>query len=134
MRYFDEWAEKERLVKHGPLPFLKGSVIGIDAAYFAKQFLVEPLLTALGGSPIALEGISNAVKNLKNAGIGLHFVFDGLQYVRNDNPFASSDIINTSNHAAFTQYEGQQPETARRSFQILGGPLSQNCYGHRLLT
>ena len=120
MRYFDEWAEKERLIRHGPLHFLKGSVIGIDATHFCKQFLVDPLLTALGGSPLALEGFTNAVQNLKDGGIGLHFVFTGLQYAKTENPFASSDFINTNNHAAFAQYEDNQPEHARRSFQVLG--------------
>ncbi|KAG8530353.1 uncharacterized protein KY384_004855 [Bacidia gigantensis] len=120
VRYFEEWIEKERLLKHGPLEFLKGSVIGIDAAYFAKQFLVEPLLTALGGSPIALEGFTNAVKNLKNAGIRLHFVFNGLQYARSEDAFATSKSINSQNNDAFTVYENQQPEIARRAFQKLG--------------
>ena len=102
------------------LQFLNGSVIGIDAAYFAKQFLNEPLLTALGGSPIALEGFTNAIRNLKDAGLQLHFVFDGLQSGKIDDDFASADYINNHNKAAFTQYESHQPELARRAFQSLG--------------
>ena len=120
VQYFDDWVEKERLLKYGPLDYLKGSVIGVDASHFCKQFLIEPLLTALGGSPIALEGITNAVKTLTDAGIGLHFVFNGLQYVKLDDEFAGPDFINTNNGLAFGQYEGQQPDLARRSFQVLG--------------
>lgn len=120
MQYFYEWVEKERLVKYGPLEYLKGSVIGVDASHFCKQFLIEPLLTALGGSPIALEGITSAVKTLTDAGIGLHFVFNGLQYAKADDPFSNSNFINNNNSLAFGQYEGQQPESARRSFQVLG--------------
>ena len=120
VRYFDEWVDKERLVKHGPLHFLKNSVIGIDAAYFLKQFIYESVLTALGGSPIALEAIANAVKNLQDAGIGLHFVFNGLQYGKMEDPLAKSTFINSQNHAAFTRYEGGQPEMAKRDFKLLG--------------
>ncbi|KAL9131831.1 MAG: hypothetical protein Q9217_000358 [Psora testacea] len=122
VRYFDEWVDKERLVKHGPLQFLKGSVIGIDAAYFLKQFIYESVLTALGGSPIALEAIANAVKNLKNAGIELHFVFNGLEYGKVEDPFAGPNFINSQNHAAFVKYESGQPELAKRDFKLLAEP------------
>ncbi|KAL9098506.1 MAG: hypothetical protein Q9163_005846 [Psora crenata] len=122
-RYFEEWAEKEKLIRHGPLQFLKGSVIGIDAAYFLKQYIYESVLTALGGSPIALEAVANAVKNLREAGIELHFVFNGLQYGRVEDPFAGPNFINSQNHAAFLKYEGGQPELARRDFNMLGATI-----------
>ena len=108
-------------------------MIGIDATHFSKQFVVDPLLTALGGAPLALEGFANAVENLRAAGIGLHFVFNGLQYAKTENPFASSDFINTNNDAAFVQYEGNQPEPARRSFQALGLLIVSFHHNDRLL-
>ena len=121
MKFFDEFLERERLVKHLAIESLKGSVIGLDAAHFAQQFLVEPLLTALGGAPIALEGFTDAIHSLRDAGIGLHFVFNGLQFGKRNDPFAHSDQINSHNAAAFSQYEQGQAGAARRAFQSLGG-------------
>lgn len=120
MQDFDVWVEKERLIKYGPLEYLKGSVIGVDASHFYKQFSIEPLLTALGGSPIALKGITDAVKSLNDAGIQLHFVFNGLQYMKAQDPFSNSEFINTNNAHAFQQYEGQQSDLGKRAFQDLG--------------
>ena len=102
------------------MSLLKGSLIGVDAAYFLKQFIYESVLTALGGSPIALNAIKNAVKALKNAGIEMHFVFNGLQYGRVEDPFAGTNFINSQNHAAFTKYENGEPELAKRDFELLG--------------
>lgn len=116
MKYFDEWIDKDRLVKSGPLEFLKGSVIGIDAAQFSKQFLVEPLLTALGGAPIALEGFENAVRGLRDAGIEPHFVFDGLHFNKRQDVLAVSDDLSA---AAFLQYEHGDATHAKHTFQEL---------------
>ena len=119
VKYFDEWIEKEHLTKTGSLDFLRGSVIGIDAAHFSKQFLIEPLLTALGGSPIALEGFENAVRSLLEANIEPHFVFDGLRFNKQSDILDVSDDINAKNTAAFLQYEDEQPVHAKRTFQEL---------------
>ena len=120
MKYFDDWVEKERLVKHGSLDILKGSVIGVDAAHFAKQYLVEPLLTALGGAPIALENFTSAIQALRDAEVEMHFVFNGLPFGKRHDPFASSHEISVQNAAAFSQYEDSEAEHARRAFQSLG--------------
>lgn len=99
---------------------MKGSVVGVDAAYFSKKFLTEPLLTALGGAPIALETLTNAIRDLKEAGIELHFVFNGLSFKKSSDTFAQSNWINKQNAEAFAAYEDETPERARQTFQELG--------------
>ena len=123
VKYFDEWVDEEGLVKFGTLQCLKGARIGIDAASFSRQFIAEPLLTALGGAPIALEGVRNALQNLLDADISLHFVFNGLQFIKVADPFAKPDRVNIDNSAAFAQYESQRPVEARRAFSTLGRPF-----------
>ena len=122
VKYFDEWVDKDRLAKQAPLEVLKGSVIGVDAAYFSKKFLTEPLLTALGGSPIALEVLTSAVRDLKDTGIELHFVFNGLSFKRPSDPFSLSNWTSKQNAEAFAAYEDETPERARHTFQELGLP------------
>ena len=112
--------EKDRLAKHGPLELLKGSVIGIDAASFAKKFLTEPLLTALGGSPIALDALTNTLKQLRASGLELHFVFNGLSFRRPADPFSLSQWTSAKNAQAFTAYEEESTERAGLTFQELG--------------
>ena len=120
VRFFDDWVEAEGLAKVGTLQCLKGATIGIDATFFARRFIAEPLLTALGGSPIALEGVQNALQNLLDADISLHFVFNGLQSVKVEDPFAKAEAVNVDNGAAFALYESHRPLEARRAFGALG--------------
>ena len=120
VRFFDDWVEAEGLAKVGTLQCLKGATVGVDAAFFARQFIAEPLLTALGGSPIALEGVRNALQNLLDADVCLHFVFNGLQSVKVEDPFAKAEAVNVDNGAAFALYESHQPMEARRAFSALG--------------
>lgn len=92
-----------------PLTCLNGSVIGIDATYYLEGFLQpakEPLLSALGGYPLALEStIVKELSDLQNAGFKPHFVFNGLDFGIKDDPFAPSIQASRNNALAFATYE-----------------------------
>ena len=116
---FDAWVGK--VTKTFDLKFLQGSVVGVDAAHYLAGLPKEPLLSALGGSPLALEAaISKAIAELHAAGLTLHFVFDGLDSGLNDDPFAASERAARLNNEAFALYESHQAEPAKQAFQSSG--------------
>ena len=110
-----------------PIGFLKDSVIGVDATYFLQNFLdlpTEPLKSALGGWPLALETkIVENVTILKGAGIKLHFVFNGLDYGLKDELFKTSISAAATNAKAFELYEINEPTQSASLFSS-SGPLS----------
>ncbi|OCT44920.1 XPG I-region protein [Cladophialophora carrionii] len=81
---FDVWASKH--VEHCQLHMLKDAVIGVDASYYLNLRLngnnEEPLKHALGGQPFTFKRtIEEDITFLRQNGITLIFVFDGLDYV-----------------------------------------------------
>ena len=122
VKAFDAWAE--RCNKSMPLTCLKDSIVGVDAAYYLAHFLVpgkEPLLAALGGQPFALE--SNIIRELDDcraAGFNVHFVFDGLDWGYQDEPFKASILDSFTSAAAFETYEKDMPSEAIKVFKKSG--------------
>lgn len=113
-----------------PLTCLKDSVIGIDAAYYLEHFLTpskEPLLSALGGSPLGLESaIMKELSVLQGAGFKPHFVFNGLDYGIKDDPFGPSITSSLLNANAFDIYEKEMPDEAILLFKESGIALMRS--------
>ena len=118
---FDVWAADKGIAKSFDLKFLQDRIIGIDAAYYIHGLNKDPLLSALGGSPLAFEStLINAVKHLQNAGLKLHFVFNGLDSGVGSDPVTSSARAAQLDNAAFTLYETEQAKEARDVFKDSG--------------
>ena len=118
---FDVWAADKGLVKSFDLKFLQDRVIGIDAAYYIQNTNKDPLLSALGGPPLAFEStVINAVKHLQDAGLKLHFVFNGLDSGVGSDPVTSSARAAQLDSEAFTLYETEQAKQARDVFKASG--------------
>ena len=119
---FDEWIGRH--VKSMPLASLKNSVIGIDANHYLERLLLpskEPLLSAIGGSPLALGAtIVRELEDLKTAGLKPHFVFNGLDYSIKDNIFKQSIIASEANAGAFKIYEEDRATEAITIFKKSG--------------
>lgn len=112
------------MVKSMPISTLRDSVIGIDAAYYLEGPAKEPLVSALGGSPLALEtSIVRELKDWEAVGIRPHFVFDGLDDGINDNPFGPSVVSARSNATAFETYDSDEAEQAIELFRTSGKPM-----------
>lgn len=113
-----------RVTRSMPLSCLAGSVIGADALYFLENLLAaykEPLLSALGGFPLALEArIVKELGEIQSCGLRLQFVFNGLDWGINDEPFAASIASARSNATAFDIYEKDQAKEAIGVFRDSG--------------
>lgn len=118
---FDVWAAEKGIAKSFDLKFLQDRVIGIDAAYYIQSLNKDPLLSALGGPPLAFEStVINAVKHLQDAGLKIHFVFDGLESGVGSDPVASSARAAHLASEAFNLYETEQGKQARDVFKASG--------------
>ena len=90
---FDVWASKH--VEYCQLDLLKDAVIGVDASYYLNLRLngnnEEPLKHALGGLPFTFKkAVEEDITFLRQVGITLVFVFDGLDYVNKSLPNSQS--------------------------------------------
>ena len=108
-----------------PLSNLTDKVIGVDAAHYLESFLAppvkEPLLSALGGFPLALEqSIIKDLRALQTAGLKLHFVFNGLDHGIADDPFRLSIVSARANAAAFKTYDADMANEAIIEFKKTG--------------
>lgn len=107
-----------------PLAALKDSVIGIDATYYLEHLLApsrEPLLSALGGYPLALEStIAGELEDMQAAGFKPHFVFNGLDFGIKDEPFKASISSALANAEAFEIYEKDRANEAINVFRTSG--------------
>ena len=122
---FDTWAAT-RVTKPQQISSLNDSVVGIDATYYLENSGKEPLVTALGGFPLALEsGIVRELKDLQSIGLRPHFVFNGLDHGINDDPFGPSLASATNNAVAFETYESNQAAQAIQVFRSSGTDLNQ---------
>ncbi|MCJ1403727.1 hypothetical protein MMC11_006950 [Xylographa trunciseda] len=109
-----------------PLTSLKNSIIGIDAAYYLERIFTlsrEPLLSALGGWPLAYGlVIRKDLDDLQSAGFKAHFVFNGLNYGIEDDPFKSSNASSALIAKAFNLYEAENTTDAVKDFKAAGVP------------
>ena len=128
-----------------PLSCLKSSVIGVDALYYLENLLAahkEPLLSALGGFPLALETrIVKELREIQSCGAKLHFVFNGLDWGIKDDHFAISIASARQNATAFDIYENDRAKEAIGVFRESGlipfgpfGPLGIANSGFGALT
>ncbi|KAL8951879.1 MAG: hypothetical protein Q9222_002185 [Ikaeria aurantiellina] len=121
---FNAWAAS-RVTKSMPISSLSHSVIGIDAAYYLEGFAKEPLLSALGGFPLALAStIVKELGDLQSIGLRLHFVFNGLDHGFDDDPFGASLAAANLNAQAFEEYDMAKPQAAIAIFKSSGNPTS----------
>ncbi|KAL8768917.1 MAG: hypothetical protein Q9209_004972 [Squamulea sp. 1 TL-2023] len=119
---FDTWAAT-RVTKSQRISSLNDAVIGVDATYYLEGSTKEPLVSALGGFPLALESnIVRELKDLQTAGLRLHFVFNGLDYGIEDDPFGPSLAAANNNAVAFETYESNQAAHAIQVFRSSGAP------------
>ncbi|KAL8793941.1 MAG: hypothetical protein Q9195_003454 [Heterodermia aff. obscurata] len=120
-----------RITGSMPLSCLKSSVIGVDALYYLENLLAahkEPLLSALGGFPLALETrIVKELREIQSCGAKLYFVFNGLDWGIKDDQFAISIASARQNATAFDIYENDRAKEAigvfRESGLIPSGPF-----------
>lgn len=118
---FDVWAADKGIAKSFDLNLLQDRVIGIDAAYYILGLNKDPLLSALGGPPLAFEStVINAVKLLQDSGLRLLFVFSGLDSGIGSNSFTSSERAARLGTEAFTLYENEQAKQAKDVFKASG--------------
>ena len=118
---FDVWAAEKGIAKSFDLKFLQDRVIGIDAAYYIHGLNKDPLLSALGGPPLAFEStVIKAVSHLQDAGLKLHFVFNGLDSGVGNDPIISSARAAQLGSEAFSLYESEQAKQARDLFKHSG--------------
>ena len=107
-----------------PLTSLRNSVIGVDANFYLERLLLpskEPLLSAIGGSPLALGVIiAKELEDLKTVGLKLHFVFNGLDYDVKDTIFQQSIVASEANAGAFKIYEEDRATEAITIFKKSG--------------
>ncbi|CRG90670.1 putative protein YlaA [Talaromyces islandicus] len=137
VRALDDWAASRPYTL--ALSSLKGTVIGIDATYYLYQHLHhhstrEPLLIALGGLPFALRAnIERELRALKELGIGVAFVFDGLQFgVEESQTRARTESTRAESARAFEQawdlYDQQQADQVVDAFSNAGTPKPEELY------
>ncbi|KAH0844481.1 hypothetical protein AYO21_00952 [Fonsecaea monophora] len=86
---FDQWASRH--VELCQLQMLRDAVIGVDASYYLNLRLngnnEEPLKHALGGQPFVFKkAVEDDIAFLRQNGITLVFVFNGLDYVNKSLP------------------------------------------------
>ncbi|KAJ5246185.1 XPG N-terminal [Penicillium chermesinum] len=129
VRPLDEWVatRNSQSVQSLPLSALKGAVIGIDASHYIHQHLVnqstrEALLGALGGFPFALRtNIEKELQAFKSLGVGLVFVFNGLDFGRKDQRSNSTTPASPrSFEQAWDLYDQQQADQVVDAFSNAG--------------
>lgn len=105
-----------------PLSSLKDTRLGIDLNLYLKTLLQspstsEPLVTALGGSPLALiSHIENDLRTLERARIKPVFVLGGLQLARRTRPFSFEDPRVEERRKAWESYEQSDTDGAHVHF------------------
>ena len=96
-------------------------MVGIDAAYFLNSLGPEGVLSALGGSPLSLRArITDAVTHLQNAGLELHFLFNGLDHSSRSDPFAAAAGSTRAVDEGFSLYDASSTDEANKIFKTAG--------------
>jgi hypothetical protein len=122
---------------HSSTPFseLQNAKLGVEATYYLKRMVEEapahePLLAALGGSPIALQQhIEDDLDRWKQNGMTPLFVFDGQSVVGKDSMAlrsARTALAKTQN--AWELYADNHPSDAVKTFGSSGALQVQDLY------
>lgn len=110
-----------------PFSDMQGAVIGVEATAYLQHMIDEPpahepLLAALGGSPIGLkEHIRNELDLWKDNGMKPIFVFEGQSIMGKEDMAlrnAKAALVKTQN--AWDLYADNQPEEAVKAFGASG--------------
>jgi hypothetical protein len=127
IRDFESW---NSLVEVSQLEELKGTRVGIEAADFLRQRILdhssnkEPLVPALGGLPLGFSSrIAEDLKKFKAFDITPFFVFSGLDIAKQDSLFQQRQEGAKTNADAWELYDEHQAEQAVRRF----GESSRKC-------
>ncbi|KAJ5433062.1 uncharacterized protein N7458_012218 [Penicillium daleae] len=124
IRPLDEWTVGR--TQSLPLSALKGAVIGLDASHYIQQHLVnqstrEALLGALGGFPFALKAnIEKELQTFKSLGVGCIFVFNGLDFGKQDEKPRNQSAMVRSFEQAWELYDQQQADQVVDAFSNAG--------------
>lgn len=106
-----DFLHSHKLVHTLPLSALKETRLGINLNLYLETLLSspstsEPLVTALGGSPLALiSHIENDLRALERARVKPVFVLGGLQPSRRNRPFSFDDPRVEERKTAWESYE-----------------------------
>lgn len=107
-----------------PIDAIGTPVLAIEASYFMDQFLhpqKEPLVPALGGFPMALEGqIVKKVRDIEATGCKIWFYFDGLKGAWEQVPITRSTHSAKLVAEAFEIYEASEAVKAIETFKQSG--------------
>ena len=104
-----------------PLQYLKNRKIAIDASYFLINLGPEGVLSALGGTPLSLGArITDAVTSLQQAGLELHFVFNGLDDGQKSDAFAAAAASTRAVDEGFSLYDASSTDEANKIFKAAG--------------
>ena len=114
---FEDWASNNNSAKPFDLKFIRDCTIGIDAAHFLQSLPQEALSSALGGAPLALEStVLSTIGALEDAGLKLHFVFNGLASGVGEDSSGRAAKAASLNKTAFKLYEEKHLTEAYKSY------------------
>lgn len=110
---------------------MKDAAIGVDAHFFLDSLLNriarEPLLNGLGGFPFALKNIiEKALADLKASDITPVFVFNGLDFGKQDLAISQHAAAGRAHDQAWALYDDQQADKVVAAFTS-AGKYSRNC-------
>ncbi|KAB8360695.1 hypothetical protein FH972_024432 [Carpinus fangiana] len=113
---------------------LKDTTLAIEANFYLERLINskpwrEPLLSALGGLPFAMENhIRKELGILRDAGIASLFVFHGLDAGEKYKPFDAQTKAALANGQAWTLYGQTQPDEAVQAFGNSGYAQPEHLY------
>lgn len=117
-----------------PFSELADTTLAIDASFYLERLIRErawrePLLSALGGLPFAMQGhIRKELTILRDANITPIFVFPGLDSAEKYRPFDERAKAAAANAQAWTLYAQHQPEEAVEAFGKSGYAQPEHLY------
>lgn len=118
-----------------PFADLQNAKLGVEATYYLKCMIEEapahePLLAALGGSPIALrQHIEEDLDRWKQNGMSPLFVFDGQSVVGKDNmALRNAKTALSKTQTAWELYADNHPSDAVKTFGSSGAIQVEDLY------
>jgi hypothetical protein len=126
IRNLEFYLSERNLVKELSLAHLRETRVGIDAQAYIDQLLnaadtKEPLVTALGGAPLALGArIEENLRALEGHRIKPIFVFPGVEPCRKDKPYSlhteEQNLRSIRRHQAWENFEKGKTDMATMGF------------------
>eukprot|EP01102_Stenamoeba_stenopodia_P007359 TRINITY_DN2064_c0_g2_i1.p1 TRINITY_DN2064_c0_g2~~TRINITY_DN2064_c0_g2_i1.p1 ORF type:complete len:722 (+),score=142.70 TRINITY_DN2064_c0_g2_i1:172-2337(+) len=118
IRGFEAFLIDRKLVHTSLLEELKNTRVAVDGQVWLKKLNVnEPFQIAMGGTPMTLmHAVQEDLAAYNDAGIKPQFVFNGLNLIRKDKPFASSDGRIVKRSTAWTDYAKGKLDSAITNF------------------